>query len=319
MPNMKLNSKIKADRTTGFGSETSTQGGRFISRDGHPNVTLQGASFLDTVSWYHTLLSISRVKFLVLVFAFYFLINLVFATIYYGIGVDHLRGITAVDEIDRFGQAFFFSIQTYTTVGYGHINPSGFLTSFVAAIEALFGLLSFAIATGLFYGRFSKPKAYIKFSDNALISPFKEGTALMFRVCPHKNTDLTDVEAKITLAYQQEENGQKINTFYPLDLEYARINTLTLSWTVVHPITENSPLFGLTEADFKSQSGEIIIIIKSFEEMFSTSVSKRASYIFSDIVYGAKFEPMFSRDELNRKTILKLDKLNLYKKVNLPV
>ena len=73
MPNMKLNSKIKADRTTGFGSETSTQGGRFISRDGHPNVTLQGASFLDTVSWYHTLLSISRVKFLVLVFAFYFL------------------------------------------------------------------------------------------------------------------------------------------------------------------------------------------------------------------------------------------------------
>ena len=315
---MRLNAKIKLDRTTGFGSETSTQGGRFVNSDGHPNVTLQGASFLDTVSWYHTLLSISRVKFLLLVFAFYFLINLIFATVYYLIGVDHLRGITAVEELDRFGQAFFFSIQTYTTVGYGHINPSGFLTSFVAAIEALFGLLSFAIATGLFYGRFSKPKAYIKFSENALISPFKGGTALMFRVCPSKNTDLTDVEAKITLAYQQEENGVKINTFYPLELEYEKINTLTLSWTVVHPITENSPLFGLTEADFKSQSGEIIIIIKSFEEMFSTSVSKRASYIFNDIVYGAKFEPMFYRDEQNSKTVLKLDKLNLFKKIQLP-
>ena len=311
---MKLNTKIKLDRTTGFGSETSTQGGRFVNSDGHPNVTLQGASFLDTVSWYHTLLSISRLKFLALVFAFYFLINLVFATVYYCIGVDHLRGITAVDELDRFGQAFFFSIQTYTTVGYGHINPSGFLTSFVAAIEALFGLLSFAIATGLFYGRFSKPKAYIQFSKNALISPFKDGTALMFRVCPSKNTDLTDVEAKITLAYQQEEKGVKINKFYPLELEYAKINTLTLSWTVVHPITENSPLFGLTEADFKSQSGEIIIIIKSFEEMFSTSVSKRTSYLFSDIVYGAQFEPMFSRDDNKSKTILHLEKLNLQRK-----
>ena len=312
---MKLNSKVKLDRTTGFGSETSTQGGRFVNSNGHPNVVLQGATFLDTVSWYHTLLSISRVKFLSLVFTFYFLINLLFAVLYYFIGVDHLRGITATTELDKFGQAFFFSIQTYTTVGYGHINPNGFLTSFVAAIEALFGLLSFAIATGLFYGRFSKPKAYIAFSKNALIVPFKDGKALMFRVCPYKNTDLTDVEAKITLAYQQEENGVKVNKFYPLTLEYEKINTLTLSWTVVHPITEESPLFGLTEEDYKTQSGEIIIIIKSFEEMFSTSVSKRASYVFSDVIYGAKFEPMFSRDESNSKTILHLEKLNEYKKV----
>lgn len=312
---MKLNSKIKLDRTTGFGSESTAQGGRFVNKNGRPNVKLQGTTFLETVSWYHTLLSISRFKFLLLVFAFYFLINLVFALIYYSIGVDHLRGITATSELDKFGQSFFFSIQTYTTVGYGHINPSGFLTSFVAAIEALFGLLSFAIATGLFYGRFSKPKAYVKFSENALIVPFKDGKALMFRICPFKNTDLTDVEAKITLAYQQEENGVKVNKFYPLELEYDKINALTLSWTVVHPITESSPLFGLNETDFKTQNGEVIVILKSFEEMFSTSVSKRTSYVFNDIIYGAKFEPMFSRDEYNSKTILHLEKLNAYKKI----
>ncbi len=312
---MKLNSKIKLDRTTGFGSEIITHGGRFVNKDGHPNVELRGATFLDTVSWYHTLLTISKIRFLLLVFAFYFFINLLFALLYYFIGVDHLRGITATDELDKFGQAFFFSIQTYTTVGYGHINPKGFFTSFVAAIEALFGLLSFAIATGLFYGRFSKPKAFIKFSENALIVPFKDGKALMFRVCPFKNTDLTDVEAKVTLAYQQEENGQQVNKFYPLELEYDKINALTLSWTIVHPITEDSPLFGLTETDFKSQNGELIVIIKSFEEMFSTSVSKRSSYIFSDIIYGAKFEPMFSRDESNSKTVLHLHKLNSYYKL----
>ena len=313
---MKSTSKLQSDLTTGFGTAGNLQGGRFVHKSGQPNVKLQGNKYLGTVSWFHTLLSISRFQFLCLVFAFYFLINLVFATIYYFIGVEHLRGITAVSEWDKFGQAFFFSIQTYTTVGYGHINPSGFITSFVAAIEALFGLLSFAIATGLFYGRFSKPKAYLAFSENAVIGPFKEGKALMLRVCPYKNTDLTDVEAKITLAYQEEENGVFVNKFYPLTLEYDRINALTLSWTIVHPITTESPLFGMTENDFRTQNGEIIVIIKSFEEMFSTSVSKRTSYIFNDIVYGAKFEPMFSRDKTNSKTILHLSKINLFKKVS---
>lgn len=312
---MKLNTKTKVDRTTGFGAATSTHGGRFINKNGNPNVQLTGLKFLSTVSWYHTLLSISRLHFLALVFAFYFFINLIFALIYYAIGVEFLRGIYATNELDKFGQAFFFSIQTYTTVGYGHISPNGFLTSFVSAIEALFGLLSFAIATGLFYGRFSKPKAYIKFSENAVIAPFKDHKALMLRICPFKNTDLTDVEAKITLALEQDENGQKVNKFYPLLLEYDKINALTLSWTVVHPINEDSPLFELKEEDYRLLNGEIIVIIKSFEEMFSTSVSKRTSYLFSDIVYGAQFEPMFSRDDTNSKTILHLDKLNLQRKV----
>lgn len=312
---MKLNTKTKIDRTTGFGTATSTHGGRFINKNGNPNVQLTGLKFLSTVSWYHTLLSISRLHFLALVFAFYFFINLIFALIYYAIGVEFLRGIYATNELDKFGQAFFFSIQTYTTVGYGHISPNGFLTSFVSAIEALFGLLSFAIATGLFYGRFSKPKAYIKFSENAVIAPFKDHKALMLRICPFKNTDLTDVEAKITLALEQDENGQKVNKFYPLLLEYDKINALTLSWTVVHPINEDSPLFELKEEDYRLLNGEIIVIIKSFEEMFSTSVSKRTSYLFSDIVYGAQFEPMFSRDDMNSKTILHLDKLNLQRKV----
>ena len=237
---------------------------------------------------------------------------MLFAAIYYQIGVENLRGISSINEFDKFGQAFFFSIQTFTTVGYGHINPSGFLASFVAAIEALFGLLSFAIATGLFYGRFSKPQAFIKFSENAIIAPFNNGKALMFRICPYKNTNLTDVEAKITLAYQLEENGVKRNEFFPLSLDIEKINALTLSWTIVHEITDESPLFSLTSDDYKNNSGEIIILLKSFEDMFSTSVFKRSSYIFSDIVYGAKFLPMFSRNADNSKTLLHLDKLNAF-------
>jgi inward rectifier potassium channel len=233
------------------------------------------------------------------------------------IGVEHLKGINATTPLDKFGQAFFFSIQTYTTVGYGHISPSGFLTSFLAAVEALFGLLSFAIATGLFYGRFSMPKAFLKFSQNALIAPFGSGTALMIRLTPYKNTNLTDAEAKMTLAMTIEDNGKLLNKFYNLDLELAKINALTSSWTLVHPITENSPLYNLTATDYQNISGEILVFIKVFDDMFSATVVKRTSYSFEEVVYGAKFSPMFSRSTDDNRTELHLDKLNTFERVTL--
>jgi len=147
------------------------------------------------------MLTIPRWKFFLIILSFYFLVNLIFATIYFLIGSENLNGIVADNAFDEFGQTFFFSIQTYTTVGYGHISPSGFLTSFVASVEALFGLLSFAIATGLFYGRFSKPNAHILFSENAIIAPFQGETALMLRLSPYKNTNLSDAEARVRSSY----------------------------------------------------------------------------------------------------------------------
>ena len=111
----------------------------------------------------------------------------------------------------------------------------------------MFGLLSFAIATGLFYGRFSKPKAFIRFSHNALIAPYREGSALMLRMTPYKNANLTDAEVKMTLGMILDEGGKLVNKFYSLDLELAKVNSLTLSWTLVHPITESSPLYNFTK------------------------------------------------------------------------
>lgn len=313
----KINSKAKAVKNTGFGTNASSYGGRFVTKSGNANVRKTGIGFLDSISWYHTMLTIPRWKFFFIVFAFYFLVNFVFATIYYVVGVEHLNGITAISAIDKFGQAFFFSIQTYTTVGYGHISPSGFMTSFVASIEALFGLLSFAIATGLFYGRFSKPKAHIVFSENAIIAPFQEGTALMLRLSPYKNTNLTDAEARMMMGIHIEEEGKMVNKFYTLDLELQKVGSLTLSWTLVHPITQDSPLYQMNENDIKNTLGEIIVFIKVFDDMYSTTVVKRASYTFDEIVYGAKFLPMFTRSIDNNKTLLHIDKLNLFEKVKL--
>ncbi|MBF6642295.1 Inward rectifier potassium channel Irk [Flavobacterium sp. J49] len=311
----KINKKAKTDSNTGFGTNATSYGGRFITKNGNANVKKTGIGFFDSISWYHTMVNIPRWKFMLIIVLFYFVVNFCFASLYYMIGVEHLKGIIATKPLDKFGQAFFFSIQTYTTVGYGHISPSGFLTSFLAAVEALFGLLSFAIATGLFYGRFSMPKAFLMFSQNALIAPFGSGTALMIRLSPYKNTNLTDAEAKMTLGMTVEENGKLINKFYNLDLELAKINALTLSWTLVHPITENSPFYNLTEEDYRNTNGEILVYLKVFDDMFSTTVVKRTSYSFKEIIFGAKFLPMFSRSNDDNRTLLHLDKLDLYEKV----
>lgn len=311
----KINAKAKSQVNTGFGTNASSYGGRFVTKSGNANVRKTGIGFLDSISWYHTMLTIPRWKFLFIVVLFYFSVNCFFASLYYLIGVENLNGIDATTSLDKFGQAFFFSIQTFTTVGYGHISPSGFLTSSVAAVEALFGLLSFAIATGLFYGRFSKPKAHVLFSENALIAPYKDGIALMMRLTPFKNTNLTDVEVKVTLGIQLEDKGVVTNKFYILDMEMDRINSLNLSWTLVHPIVESSPFFCFTENDFKTIQGEIIVFVKAFDDMFSNMVVKRTSYIFSEVVYGAKFDLMYSRNQEQSKTILEIDKLNDFKKV----
>jgi hypothetical protein len=313
-----INAKAKADKNTGFGTNASSYGGRFVNKNGKANVEKRGMHALQRISWYHTMIDMPGWKFILIILSFYVAINFIFASIYYGIGIEHLNGISnSGSEWVKFGQAYFFSAQTFTTVGYGHISPSGFFASALSAAEALIGLLSFAIATGLFFGRFSKPTAFLKFSHNAVIAPYGEITGLMIRTTPFKNTNFTDAEAKMTLGMSVEENGKRVNKFYALELELDKINALTLSWTLVHPITEDSPLYKFTAADFKNTNGEILVFLKTFDDMFSNTVAARTSYTFDEVIYGAKFEPMYTRSTDNSRTILDLDKLNEFYSINL--
>ncbi|MCG2793922.1 MAG: ion channel [Weeksellaceae bacterium] len=308
-------SGLKSNKDTGFGDNFS---GRFIDKNGYPNVQKRGVGILNRYSWYHTMLNLPRWQFIALLISGYIVINFIFAMIYFLIGVEHLTGINRSSLMDEFTDVFFFSTQTFTTVGYGRIAPVGFLASLVATFEAFLGLLGFAIATGLFFGRFSRPRAFLKFSDVALISPYKDRSGLMFRMAPFKNTSLTDASITVLASFEITENGETKSSFYNLKLEVTTITSLILNWTIVHYIDEQSPFYGLSSDDLKTIAIEIIVHVKAFDSIFSSDVVQRTSYTSQEIIYGAKFEKMYNPDETNLFTVLHLDKINSYFPASLP-
>jgi inward rectifier potassium channel len=308
----RINNKVKAVDNTGFGTNSNMYGGRFFRKDGRPNLRKVGIPFLERISWYHTMLAMPRWKFLAVIFISYLIINLLFASIYLIVGVDKLSGIAVESKWEKIGEAFFFSAQTFTTVGYGRLSPTGFLMSFIASSEALIGLLSFAVATGLLYGRFSQPHAYIKFSHNAVIAPYRNTVALMLRLAPYKNNNLSEAEVKLTLAMIIEEDGKTLNKFYPLQLEIDKVNSLSLNWTLVHAIDENSALYGLSKEDLINARAEALVFFKAFDDSFSNTVMDRTSYRADEIVFGAAFNSMYHRDEKHGSTVLDLSLLNSF-------
>lgn len=235
------------------------------------------------------MLGMKQERFLLLIFLVYITANLFFAGIYYLIGINHLAGVNTGSPLKNFTEVFFFSAQTFTTVGYGRISPVGFMASAVSTFEAFLGLLSFAIATGLFYGLFSRPQAFLKFSNNASIAPYKEGTACMFRLAPYKNNNLSEVEVKVTMAITSEENGKQTDKFFNLKLEFSKISGLALSWTIVHPIDDKSPFNGFSKEEIANTDIEIMVFVKAFDKVFSNNVVTRTSYVSSEIIWGAKF------------------------------
>ncbi len=311
-----INPSLKSNNDTGFGSNTNTVGGRFINKDGTFNMRKEGLAFWERFSVYHNMLNMPRWKFIGVIIVFFFSINLLYSSVYILIGFDEFSGMIAKTNWEKFKEVYFFSTETFTTVGYGRVNPVGTAANFVASIEALTGFLSFAIATGLIYGRFSKPKAFLIFSDNALISPYKEITGLMFRFASYKdNHVLTNVEVVVTIGFQVQEDGVPSYKFYTLSLERARADSLPLNFTVVHPIDEQSPLYGFNEEDMKVGDVELYVLVRGFDDVYSNIVLQRTSYTFEEIKFNTKFVPMYRESDNGNTTILQLHKLNEFKGV----
>ncbi len=309
-------SRLRDINNTGFGPNSSVEGGRLINSDGSTNLRKRGIPLWERTSIYHTLLKMERAHFFLAIFVFYTVINLSFAIVYLITGVEHLVGVDkATTLFEKFAEAFFFSSQTLTTVGYGRVAPTGMMTNCIASLESLLGILVFAVVTGLIYGRFSRPRAYLLFSNNLLIAPYKQGKALMLRTTTYKNNHLTDVEASLTLAIHVKENDKMVTRFYPLPLEISKVASLALSWTMVHAINEESPLYGFDKTQVAESKMEVIVNIKGFDDHFSNIVQQRTSYTYKQVIYGARFLPMFERAADGEYTLLELDKINAHELV----
>ncbi len=278
---------------------------RLLNKDGSFNSRRVGLPFWETFNFYHYLVGVSWPKFSLIIFAGYVFLNLLFALVYYLLGVEtHLLGIIASNELEKFTEAFFFSAQSFTTVGYGRISPVGEWTSSIAAFESLVGLMCLAIATGLFYGRFSKPVSKILYSKNALIAPHKDVTGLQFRIANEQRSEIIDVEVRVMFSILKNINSASpMRKFYNLELEYNKINFFSLVWTVNHVIDKESPLFGLTKDDFENGHAEILILIKGYDDMFMSNVHSRSSYRHNEIIWDAKFVNLYGLDEDGRTTV----------------
>jgi inward rectifier potassium channel len=307
----KISPFLKTNNDTGFGSNASSYGGRFINRNGTFNLRKDGVSFFKKISVYQKMINLSKWKFIITIILFYLIINLLFTTFYLLAGLNELQGLISKTPWQTFKEVYFFSTQTFTTVGYGRVNPIGDKANLIASFEALAGLLTFAIATGLIYGRFAKPKSFLEFSEYALVAPFKDITALMFRFANYKdNHILTNVEIKVNIALRTEESGTAVYKFYDLPLERNKIDSLPMNWTVVHPINETSPIMGFTLEDMESADAELYVLISGFDDVYSCSVLQRTSYTYQEMKFKAKFIPMYRESEDGKTTILEMHKLN---------
>src|ERR1700682_1030367 len=312
--------QLKDNNDTGFGGNPDNYGGRFVNRDGSFNVRKEGIPFYHRFSLYHTMLNMPSWKFFGALFTFYLTVNFFFAGVYYFVGADQFVGVLAVTHWQLFKEMFFFSTETYTTVGYGRVNPIGDTANSIASIESMLGFLSFAIATGLLYGRFSKPKAFLLFSKNALISPYRDGSALMFRFATYKdNHTMTNVDIKVNAALLVEENGKMVFKFYDLSLERNHVESLPMNWTVVHPLTAESPLYDYTREDMKKADLEIYVSVRAFDDVYSNIVQQRTSYTYDEILFGRKFVQMYRESDDGKTTIVELQRLHEHKEVMFPV
>lgn len=288
----------------GLGEKVArSPGTRLINADGSFNIVRRGRSIFAP---YQNLVEMSWGRFLLVTLAAYVLINIVFAAGFLIIGTDSLSNISQSEPLGyRMLGAFFFSVQTFTTVGYGSLAPMGVAANALAAFVALFGWIALAIVTGLFYARFARPQRLILFSEKAIIAPYGEdgkGRSLQFRIANKRDNHLINVNARVVLTWLEGDRRR----FVPLELERDNVPLFPLNWTVVHPITETSPIYNWNEKEYCHRRSELLIMIDGYDKTFAQSIHINNSYIHDEIAWNVRFEPMYFEREMTTELHLDL-------------
>jgi len=301
----------EVERDLGFGSVVSGQSReRLLNADGTFNVRRTGLSFLTSLNLYHVLLSMKWSTFLLLVLLLYFVSNIAFGVMYASFGASALVDTSADPMANIFVRGFFFSVQTFATIGYGTIHPSGIVPNLLVTIESYYSLIANALITGVVFARFARPTARVIFSDVAVIAPYRDIQGLMFRLVNGRNNQLIEVEAKVLFARFVNENGRSVRRFDFLELERKKVTFFPLAWTVVHPIDESSPLFGLGGDDYVRTDAEILILLTATDETFAQIVHTRSSYKPHEIRCGHKFVNIYNEVEDGEPISIDIRKLS---------
>lgn len=286
---------------------------RLVNRDGTFNVRRNDLSAFHPYNAYHTLLSLPIPRLLGLMALGYLAANLFFATLYWLAGPGALAG-AGDTPAERFVDCVFFSVQTLATIGYGRLVPVTRVANVLVAVEALVGLLGFAVLSGLLFARFTRPTAKITFSRNAIVAPYEGGWAVMFRLVNQRSHDLSDVRATVSFARWVEDGDGRSREFDQLALERDAILFMPLHWVIVHPITDASPFRGFTQASFAASEPEIVCLITADDETFAQTVHARTSYDKNDVVWGARFRDMYLADRdhvaIDMTRLHDLDRIN---------
>jgi inward rectifier potassium channel len=297
----------------GFGTKIGPASGRMINPDGSFNVRRKGGGW-GALNPYQIMIRIRWWKFGLIILLAYIVLNCLFASLYLLAGVDALSGDPGDEMQSRFAHAFFFSVQTFTTVGYGSISPNGYMVNIIASLEAMTGLLGFALATGIMYGRFSRPSAKIRYSENAIIAPYREVPGFMFRIVNRRQNQLIELEALVVMMWFEKVGNEVKPRFEALNLERSNVAMFPLTWTLVHPIDASSPLDGKTPRDLEDSNAEFLITIKGFDDTFSQVVHSRYSYKYNELKWGYRFLPAFYTAE-SGETILEIDAVDAIARV----
>jgi inward rectifier potassium channel len=282
-------------RDLGFGSRLlERENARFLNRDGTFNVARLGLPWWKSLNLYHTLVSCSWWSFYGLLGLTYLCLNILFAFGYLACGPGALAGTTGTSPGERFSDAFFFSVQTLATIGYGAISPHGLAANVLVSVEALLGLLGVALATGLSFARFSRPQARLQFADRAVVAPYAGGSGFMFRLINERSSQLIEVHATVTFSRQMEDAaGRRSRRVFGRPLERDQVAFFPLHWTVVHPITTESPLYGLSAEDLIEGETEVFVLITAYDEASAQTVHTRTSYRADEIAFGVRYADIF--------------------------
>jgi len=311
--------KEDENRDLGFGSVVSRDSRqRLLNPDGSFNVDRTGLSFWSSLSLYHSLLTMSWRKFLLMIVLGYVGTNAFFALLYMLCGPDGLSSPDSGDLSNAFARAFFFSVQTFSTIGYGHAYPKSLAANIIVAGESLFGLLGFAFAAGLLFARFSRPTAKILFSKYAVIAPYRGITAFEFRIANARKNQIIELGAKLLFARFEDVDGVSVRRFYPLNLERSRVVFFPLSWTVVHPIDETSPLYGVKPEDLRKSNAEFLILLTGIDETFSQNVHARSSYRADEVIWNARYVSVFNNPMQGGELTIDVGRLDMIELIDDP-